>query len=381
MDLRGEVEFLADDGRAIESDDDLVDFSPREFPRWAIGLCVLVVLAAVVTAVTAQGPPKPAAGPALPTPTPIVEPPVGPSPTSGLGEPLPLGPAEAFDALVTSDWFYALQNQSLTAITPTVGAAPTYARARDASIPGLLAMSASARLVLDAPRHRLWIVVQDIPGGRLFELDALTLQQLRATSWSEPIGSATALDGHLYFSTPSGVVDFAPAAAKPVPVAALQAQSGSIVADPRRGRLLVLDHAPSSPVLGYRPDGRVTRGEGTVPFGKGTLGVTGDGTIWAGGFGNNGAELVRLDARRLSPVRDSAVANRLGPGVIIAAAGYRSIWVRSGGGSERLWCVDGRTGRELQHWDAAGTVTSRRGAAYLATGTAARPLLLDGCTG
>lgn len=380
MDRRDEVEFLADDGVEILVDaDDVVDFAPQRAPNWVLGLCAGVVGVAVILAIAARGDPKHASAPTEPV---VPSVPVQPSapPTSRLGDPLPAGSAYVSDVAVSGDWFYVLQSDSLTATTPVADDPTAYAAARHISAEGLgLPPGSGGRLVLDDAARRLWIVVS---GGPVLEFDAHTLQQLRHTSWAEPVSSAAGLGGHLYLATPSGVVDYAPGQTRPALVPALRGHAGSIAADPRRGRLLVLKYGSPSQVLALLPGGKLSPVRGIVPLAKGNLGVTGDGHIWAGGFGDDGAVLVRLNPHTLKPLPPSAPAPGLGPGVLIEAAGARSIWVRSGGGSDGLLCIDARTGAWQQFWNGVpGAVTSQRGFAYVASGGIIRPLVLAGCRG
>jgi hypothetical protein len=383
VDLRNDIEFLIDDGRVVQAgDDDVVEFNPTRVPPWVGWIGAVAVAAGLIVLIAAQGAPKQPVAPALPEPSSVVASESVPAPlTSGLGVPLSLGRAEVYDAVLAGGAFYFVQNGELSEITPIYRAAPTYARTKQIFLPSLGEATPSARLVLDAGRHRLWVVVEDVPGGAIVEVDALSLRPLAHWTWPEPIGEAAALDGHLYLSTPSGVVDLAPGAAKPSPIAALRGYSGSIVADPRRGRVLVLSYAPNSHVRVLRSGGTVTQAPGVLDFAKGTLGVTADGVIWAAGFGDRGAELVRLDPARLSATTVSPLAKDLGPGAVIVGAGDHSVWVRDGGSIGPLWCVDARNGAGMRQWNVTGTVTSQRGRAYVTTDTLVRPLILNGCSG
>jgi hypothetical protein len=153
------------------------------------------------------------------------------------------------------------------------------------------------------------------------------------------------------------------------------------VADPGRGRVLVLSYAPNSHVRVLRPNATVSQAPGVLGFAKATMGVTADGVIWAAGFGTHGAQLVRLDPDRLSATTVSPLAKDLGPGAVIVGAGDRSVWVRDGGTLGPLWCVDARSGAGMRQWDVTGTVTSQTGRAYVTTDTLVRPLILNGCAG
>jgi hypothetical protein len=383
MDRRDDIEVRSDDAGPVPADDDVVELGRPQVPRRSTALICITVAAVAVAllAVRATHRHRPAAG-ATPAPTLVSAPVV--APPDGLGDVVDLGRSQVFDAVLAGESLYALQLGRLTLTAPPVGSRPAAEGSRRVD-PGLPASAyPSASLVLDRPKQRLWIVVEDIPGGQLLEFDAGTLQPLRHSSWPEQISGSAVLAGHLFLSTPSGIVDFAPGAARPIPISALHGWSGWIAADPRRGRLLVLDSGWPTKVLVYRPGASRAAIQSVLPFGKASLGITADGTIWAGGYGTrfSQAVLVLLNPRTLQPVLFSSLAARLGPGAVIEAAGDGSLWVRSGSSSEDLWCVDGRTGEVTQLWnDAVGTVTSERGAAYLASGTVVRPFALAGCAG
>jgi hypothetical protein len=384
MDRRDDIEFLAADGRVLAevdpADDDEIAVGRLQVPRWLVGVGIAVAVAAVIVAIAAQGPPKQVTAPE-PELVSVVAVPSAP-PTSRLGEPLPVGDERVSDALIAGEWFYTLQLKHLTATTPVIGIAPTYDRPRRISVEGFdLAEHADARLVLDTSAHRIWVVVQDVPDGQLIEYDAYSLIQLRASSWPEPINAAAALDGHLYLTTASGVVDFAPGNADPALLPMLQADTGSVAADPHRHRLLLLSNRASR-VRIYRPGNGVSQAQASVPIDNGVLGVTGEGSIWVGGFGEHGAVLVRLDPVRLGPMTFSPLSDQLGARAMVEAVGTSSVWVRSGRGGYGLWCVDAHTGVQRQFWaDVPGNVTSQAGYAYLASGSVIRPLVLDECSG
>jgi hypothetical protein len=382
MDVRDDIEFLTDNGSVIGADeDDVVDFNPRQVPRWVLWSGAVAAAAGLVVLIAARGEPKqPVAPPVDAASAAVSNVPGPPSASAGLGQPLSLGRAEVSDALVAGEAFYVLQTGEVSLITPIARAAPSYARVKQVGLPMIGEASSSARLILDAQRRRLWVVVENAPGGEIVEFDT-RLRLLWHSSLREPIFEAAALNGHLYAVTPSGVLDVSPAAARPSLIAALRGQNGSIVADPRRGRVLFVGFSPSSHVLVLHPDGTVEKSPEEISFAKASMGVTADGTIWAAGYSNQGAELVRLDPDRLAPTAHSPLVNGFGPGAVIVAAGDRSIWVRSSDTSEPLWCVDARTGEGRRRWEVTGLVTSQRGAAYVVTDTIARPLVLHDCAG
>lgn len=371
---RDEVEFLAWDG-LVASEDDVVEFGNRKVPRLVSALAGLAVTSIVIALLVARG--ERHAPDVLRTPGPSETRQLTPPPPPvGLGPALILPASPVVDAVVSPQRLYTLQFSQLTSfmVGLTQGVSPD----------GLDfdRIGGAVRLVLDAARNRLWIVVVNTPNGQILEFDAGTLRTLRRATWAQPIASATAMDGVLYFTTPSGVAAFAPGEEAPVLVAALRGHTGVIVADPKRSRLLVLDHAARSRLRAYRPGHGMSAAAATLAFNRGTVVVTGNGKIWAGGFGTDGAVLTRLDPTTLQPLRASATTSQLGPGADVVAAGESDIWVRNGTGGTPLFCVDGDTGRDNEHWnDLPGGVTSRKGAAYIAYGTTVRPLTIGGCAG
>jgi hypothetical protein len=91
--------------------------------------------------------------------------------------------------------------------------------------------------------------------------------------------------------------------------------------------------------------------------------------------------LQQLDPDTLRPVAASPLAGELGPGALVVAAGTRSLWVRSGGGGDSLWCLDPASGASLQRWSIGGRVASTSGVAVVASASGLLGLRLDGCPG
>ncbi|MFN2518471.1 MAG: hypothetical protein ABR604_05405 [Jatrophihabitantaceae bacterium] len=372
---RDDVEFLAEEG-PVGADDDIVEFGRRRVPRSVTTLAGLAVASVIVASLAAQRDRPTSSAHRKPAPSITASRPAQLPPVPGLGRPLPLPTSPVVDAVVSPGRLYTLQFSQLTLL---MAGGP-----QQVSPDGLdfARIGGAVRLVLDVAANRLWIVVVNTPDGGILEFEASTLRRLRHASWAQPIAAATTLHGVLYFSTPSGVAAFPPGAKQPAIVPALRGQTGVIVADPRRSRLLVLDYAMRSRVRAYVPGSGLSDTVGEMSFGKGTVVVTGDGEIWAGGFGNRRAVLTRLDPTSLRPAGASPLASRLGPGAVVVAAGQSDIFVRNGSSGTQLFCVNGESGSTNQQWsDLPGRVTSRKGESYVVSGTALRPLITRACTG
>jgi hypothetical protein len=266
--------------------------------------------------------------------------------------------------------------------------------ARIADRDGTLRVAASSTpgLPVGDPDYADWQLVSDGPHlwlvglgqlHRVYRVDPATLRLELGSVLprTRVVLAAAALDGHLYLATGSAVYDLAPAASHVTAVPGLGGAS-ALAADPSRHRLLLLGwhSGTNSGVRAYRPADGLISPVKPVGFGKGGL-ITAAGRVWAGGFGTaagGGAVLERLDPHTLHRAATSPLAGQLGPGAVLAAAGGRVIWVRSGGGSGALWCVSATTGRAEQHWaDVLGAIVSRPGAAYVASGSRVARLRLD----
>jgi hypothetical protein len=300
---------------------------------------------------------------------------VVPAVDSELGEALPLAAKPVLDVAVSSNRTWILQSGQLVRL-------PGYRRVGVRGVVFTDVMG-EARLVLDPQADRIWLVVFDTPRGAVVEFD-LALHRLRTTSSDAAVSSAAALDGHLYLATAGGIADLAPGARAPAALPAIAGDVTELAADRTRSRIVGLALGElGARALEFTPGGgRPFLAPHALPFGKGELAVTGDGAIWAGGYGPSGAVLVRLDPASLGVAAYSQVATELGPGARLVAAGDGAVWVRSGAGGNALYCLDSRTGGSRQVWSSApGAVASMGGVAYLATGAAAVRLPVDTCAG
>ena len=346
-------------------DEDVLSLGPRRrLPRWlviALGTLAVVIAAALV--LTRGDTARHAAAPA----------PTGSAPDLSLL-------AGQADIAVAADRLYRLAGGALYRLDVTDPATP--------SSDGVVAVggldntlaNVSYHLVLDAPRDRVWVVGYGAAPALVVEFDTRTLTEVGRLRWPGVVSAAAALHGQLYLAATNALVDVAPDGRTARTVPELHGQYFSVVADPTRSRLLLLGTDRGIRVETFVPSGqRAFRGP-AAPFGKGSLLVVG-GAIWAGGYGDRGAVLARLDPTTLLPVAFSELTPQLGPGAILAAAGSRVLWVRSGSGGDGLWCLAASTGDQLQFWQYDGAVASRRGAAYVAVRSGPLDLRLGSCPG
>jgi hypothetical protein len=356
----------------VDDDDEVLEPGRRPLPRWAVTLVAALVLAAVVAAVAARltrgGPAAPRAGSATAAPSPTV-------PITQV--------ADSADVVVAGDRAYVLTHGVVYALDTGQPGLP--AAAAPAPITGLdlTESAATDHLVLDGVNGRLWMVTYSPAPATVVEFDAAGLTQLRRMTISTAVNGAAVLDGILYLATPTGVTAINPVTAELDGVSSFGGSVDGIVADPTRHRLLLWRHGDRLELLAFAPVAPPRQPLGWVPapFAKGSLLVI-DATIWAGGYGQSGAVLVRLDPSSLMPTGgDSAVTPQVGPGAVLVAAGRSVLWVRSGLGGSGLWCVDGATGAVLQSWDLDGPVGSDTADAVLVGQSGPSALTLSGCSG
>jgi hypothetical protein len=237
-----------------------------------------------------------------------------------------------------------------------------------------------ARLVFDASRRVVWIVVTDAARTRMIELAERTLRLGRTVVWRQRVQDAVAYQGHLYLQSNTGVADVAPGATRPRLVPGLGTAIGHIAADPTRHRLIAIDQGYPTDLWAYRPGHRPVRARTSLDISRGTLAVVA-GAIWVGGFsGSGGAVLDRLDPQTLRPVQ------RLDPRLfdtapVIVGGGSRVVWVEVG--AERLACIDASSGGVEQQWLQRGivAVASSPTGALIVTTSGLIGLVLAGCEG
>lgn len=350
--------------------EDLLDLGQRpRVPRWAFfagGLLVAVLIAGVVVAVGVGS-----GGSPVPEHTSTHK-------AAANGD---IGTAaDSDDVLILGNHLFRLAPEALYR---TNASGPPGDRTT-LPISGLDALGPadSYHLVGDATAHTLWLVGYGSSPTTLLAVDTGTMAVRARVTLPQTVAAAAALGPDLFVVTDNAVLE--------VPLSGASAELGqlpgrylSIAADRTRHRLLLFDAESRRPVS-YDPTAHVLRTGPKLPFGKGELLADGAGRVWAGGYrftSGGGAVLVRLDARTLRPIATSPLADQLGPGAELVASGSDVVWVRSGAGGDDLWCVDGRTGRAVQHWHLDGEVTSRAGTAVVdRVGTAVR-LTLRACAG
>ncbi|MGI8760395.1 MAG: hypothetical protein ACR2LF_03645 [Jatrophihabitantaceae bacterium] len=365
MTARDDIEFLADVRFSETTEEELAEPGMRPVPRWLVLLVAIAVVAAAGAVLITRHHAAREASPApLSSPAPIAV------------RAASQGATSFVDSLLGGGTLFTLRLDRLSASNARTG---QQLGAAELSFAGA---GTSARLVLDARAHRIWVVGMKTASTEIFEFDEPTLRLVRALRWPTMVRGATALDGYLYLATDRGVADIGAAARQPRFIPGLAGAVGPVAARASCRCVIALDLGYPTDVWRYGADAGSLEAPGNLPLTDGSLGIAGDGAIWIGGSGT-AATLVRLDAATLRPAISSPLARQLGPGAVIVAAGEHDIFVRATAGGDALWCVDGRTGRALQHWaDASGSVTSQLGSAYLVTtGSPPRHLVLSGCAG
>jgi hypothetical protein len=376
-----DVEIRVEASSAIGGDD-VVELVPRRITRATI-LAACLTLAALTAVATPRH--RTSHGQAA---APSVSQSVTSSPTaaglpdSELGSVVALDSKPVLDVVMSPNTSWTLQSGQLVRNPASEGIAKTAINDIDFN-----SVISSVRLFLDRDANRVWLAVLDTPNGKIIEFDT-SLRRLRTTRSASAISAAAAMGGHLYLATRTGVTDLAPGAAAPRLAPGTAGAIAAIAADRTRSRILALRYAPEGQtvdgarILQFRPGPAPTTTSVVVPLAKGGLAVTGNGDIWAGGFGSAGAVLVRLDPTTLSVAAVSPAVTGFGPGAVLVAAGRSAIWLRSGAGGNALYCLDGHTGVSKQVWsNAPGAVASELNIAWLASGTAEVVLELHGCPG
>ncbi|HEY2273629.1 MAG TPA: hypothetical protein VGH30_12695 [Jatrophihabitantaceae bacterium] len=374
-----DIEFVPD-----QPDDELLDNGARRpRPPWLIpvGLAVIVI-AAFIVLVNRNSSSTPSAAPSRPaassTPGPVATaadlPPGNAEGQGSFGEPIDAG-ANVLDVAVSGDMFWELQPRQILRYNE----AGVQARGR---LPFVVPDRDELRIVLDLPTDGLWLVITEKRHTRLVEYDVVRLKLLRSLTLDGSASDAAALDGTLYLTVGNDLVRV-PEHGQPDRVAHESTSLAAIVTDSARGGLLMADVAAPTHLWRITPHthGRVHVADPvSEPVIKASLAVA-NGAIWIAGFAHHGAVLMRLDPTSLKAVARSSLRQRLGPGAVLVAGGVLDVWVRSGGGSQDLHCIDAAGGHPLQRWDISGPVSSGGGTALVATADGAVPLQLSRCSG
>lgn len=378
-----DVEYVPGPSDEPDGGEELDGSGRRRIPPWLIITVLVVVAAFVVVAVLNRTGRRPAATPGAT----VTSRPAEPSDTGipftfhmplpqGVGQPFQLGfPAHVFDVALTRQGVWALTDQGLVQLMPD----------GNRRVMGLghvrlpaVATSGAARLIVDQPADRIWVVVKGMRRGHVLAYDLNRGGPVAGTS-TPPINGAAALGGILYITSDKRVLSVGTASAIH-PVVVLPHALGTVTADPTRHRLLVLDYAQRTRVWSISTDGRLQVNAPTrVHIYPGGL-VVADGRVWIGGFDDGYGSLFRLDPTRLRFVPKSENRDRFTTGAIPLVAGDSVLWVRDAQGTE-LHCLDARTGQDLQDWSIDGPVASRTGAAVVASRAGLIPLQLARCRG
>lgn len=301
-----------------------------------------------------------------------------PLPVGAMHDPaLQVGSGAVLDAVAFGQHSWLLHADRITGLSIAAG--------RNKSVPlprlGPSAANGSLRLVLDPTTARLWVVLEGVRPGRAVEYNLWTLTRVREVRlpW---INGAAAMNGHLYVTSDQQLIDVPPqAAAHAMRVPGVSGALGPITADPARSRVLMLDYSARTHIWSYRPRQNKIRVAAVLPFTKASIAVT-DQAVWVGGFTRTSAVLWQLAAGSLTRRGASPLSGELGPGAVLLAGGTHDVWVGSGGGPG-LWCVDGQTGTDEQHWTVTATAVSTDHQRVIAvTNGKAVPLDLNArCTG
>jgi hypothetical protein len=367
-----DVDFLSGDA-GPESGADVLEYGRRRRPpRWVwLVAAALVVALVVAVAVFRHGSRHLRAAKRPSTSVSVAAPPP-------VGSALPLAsPSAALDVWASAGEVWVLQPGRLTLLDDL-----TSLRAAGSFTLGRADPDSRTVMVVDPAFGVLWVVVEGGTASRVLEFNAFTLDESRELTLPK-ISGAAALRGHLYLTSGVRLIDI-PWGAAPHTVATAPAGTslGSIAADPTRSQLLLIDYGSPTHLWIWQPGHALTLTTAPLAFAKGTIAVA-HGQVWVAGYGQSGAALLHLaaSANDLTPVDISPLSGGLGPGALVVASGQQVLWVRSGAGGDDLWCIDADTGRDLQHWNLDGAVTSTAGTAVIATSSGARPLHLSGCPG
>ena len=269
----------------------------------------------------------------------------------GEGDALALPAGTAIDVAISDTVLYVLLDSGLDLIDPLTRAVERIV---------LLQADSRSRLLVDSPAARLWIVDENAGPTQVREFDSGTLALLGTLNVPATVFSAAAVNGRLFLATADGVEQFAPGSSSLTGVTNSIPVIRAITADPSRQAVLGLSSGPTAGVITVSADGAtLLAGPGLGLTQRSTVAVI-DGTLWVSGVGAT-ASLARLDPASMHPVtsgpNQTGVISSVG-GTVTVTPGAADLWVYSPS-TARLYCVDDRTGQELQHWDGlSGPVTA-----------------------
>ncbi|MEP7019373.1 MAG: hypothetical protein ABI808_01885 [Pseudonocardiales bacterium] len=392
MTLLGDVEFFADDGSVVGSDEEAVEVGTRPVPRWALVMIGTLVATAVVGILATRPQPKAATADPKPSVPRVVTTP-HPEAIEQVGQ---VGQAVQVDGAVVSDARDAVVHRGRLyimrfAAVAAVDLATNRVESVSLSGPFALAAGSSARLLLDPDADRLWVLAMGARPAELLEISASRMLPIRRLSLPLGVHDAAAMDGHVYLATSTGLADLPPGAAHAVTLRGGGGSVSAVAADPVRHRVLALDISPPYADIMVSAGGKVSRRSLGGNLIKASITVAGD-AIWVGGYGGDPrsgyhAIVAALDPITLTPVATSAVALKVER--VIVSRGTHDIWIGTDGPG--LWCIDPYSGDVLQHWPYAtapvtsqvgrGPVQSRAASAYAVYAGRLVSLVLSGCAG
>jgi hypothetical protein len=377
-----DVEIFADDGNAVGSDEDAVEFGGRRPPRWAnVAGGALVAAIFIGIAALSRDPTNVPSGPEQVAPDIVST--ADPGTVGRLGSVLHLdGAADARDAVVHRNQLFVLRSGGVSVVELAAQKVTWMA------LSGAYSVSAKVptRLLLDADADRLWLVAMGAKAAQLVEFNASRMLAIRRVTLQLAVRDAAAMDGHVYLATPNGLADLAPGATHAEALSGVDGAVSAIAADPAQGRIVTLNSVGSDTVVvAVRTHGAVSR----RTFGhlvNGSIAIVG-GAVWVAGYDGHHPVVGRLDPVSLALVQTSGVAPQ--GDRIVVSPGTDDLWVSGTGPG--LWCIAADNGILHQYWPNArapvasqrgyGPVQSRAGSAYVISAGQLVSLVLAGCAG
>jgi hypothetical protein len=384
-----EIEFTDDGGERPDSGAEVLGGGPRpRLPRWLYGIVALIVaalLAGVAANLHSNGHPQAApasSGTASSGTAPSGTAPSGTAPSGPVTpdfEPAPtprVSPNAAFrsSAVVGHDNIQAMAVASGKVVVLEPG---VLARVDEETLGSIDVLHFG--LPLGDPSYADWRLVSDAvhlwavalgPSHRVRQIDPVTLEPgpiIRLPHRAGSIVDAAALDGHLYLETARSVFDVAASHATSTAVPGLRGGE-SIATDESGHRVLVAArHGKTTTVRAYSPTRRrVVRSaqltlkvkqageKQPLPIEPGQLAVV-DGHPWLGGRYLGSVLLLALNPKTLHVEWDRSDPGDVGANLAIRpelVAGQDSLFVRSPGSGDQLWCTGADHARVHQHWSA-----------------------------
>jgi hypothetical protein len=373
----------------VDEDLDVLDVAPSRLLHWTAWLGALVLVAAIGGYAWQQVTHDDAAAP-RPTPSNSSTPPAAPPPAGGrleLGQEVAPELTDVADLGLGGDRLFMVRFGRLSEYDLVAHRVVADVPVRELAD---FQNGLHHRVVVDTANDRLWLVPEDgVAPADVIEFEAEHLRRVVSVRLDRSVQATAVLDGRLYLATSDGLQEVRSGTARARTVPGIEGSVGYVAADQARGRLLVMNAAFPTQLVAVRRDGtdRLVR---SLRFGGGQVVVVRD-AVWVAGYGERGAQLVRLDPDSLDIVQTAPLAARLGAGARFAAAGSRVVWVRSADANGTLWCMNAADGAVLQAFSmVSGPVVSQNGPApptqrvplaFAASDGTARRLVLRGCSG